>query len=124
MKRIVCNSVDFVFVNEIESINGQGIPVLKSGEWKKISNVEKPVYQSAVKQNDAGPTNEETVTVEARHNNLMQTLIDLCGFHVVLRMYTDDDETFFVGTIDYPAILEFTSDKIFDNFSFKAVSPA
>ena len=124
MSKIVCNTVDFVFKNEIMTMNNNETPVLiNAAGWKKIEVVEKPVYQSNVKQNDAGPTNEETVTVKARRNNLTELLIQYCGFHTVLRMSTDK-ETFYVGSIDYPCTLEFTNDKIFDNYSFKAISPA
>ena len=99
-------------------------PVLKDGiAWKKIDVFEKPVYQSNFKQNDAGPTNEETVTVKARRNNLSELLIQYCGFYTILRMSTDEGQ-FYIGTLDYPCSLEFISDKVFDNYSFKAVSPA
>ena len=124
MSRIICNSVEFVFRDEIETRNHGEVPILKDGkEWKKIIGIEKPVYQCVVKQNDAGPTDEETVTVKANHNNITELLLQYCGFYTVLRMSTDK-ETFYVGDIEYPCYLEFTSDKIFDNYTFKAVSPA
>ena len=124
MSKIICNTIDFVFRNEIEVMNEGEIPVLKDGKaWKKINAFEKPVYQSNIKQFDAGPTDEETVTVHARHNNIMELLITCCGFYTILRMSTDE-KTFYVGNIEYPCLLEIISDKVFDNFTFKAVSPA
>jgi len=124
MNKIICNSVEFVFRTEIEKMKQGTIPVLKdSGIWKKIDVIEKPVYQSIIKQNDAGPTNEETVTVKAKHNNLTELLIKYCGFYTVLRMSTNKG-ILHVGNIKYPCSMEFTSDKEFDNYSFKAVSPA
>jgi hypothetical protein len=122
MSKIVCNFIDFVFTNELEEMNQGQIPVLKTGKsWKRIDAVEKPVYQSTVKQNDAGPTNEETVSVKARRSNLTEILIQYCGFHTILRMGVDD-ERFYVGNLSYPCILEYTSDKVFDHYSFKAIS--
>jgi hypothetical protein len=124
MSKIVCNTADFVFLNEIDRMNPGNDPVLKDGKaWKKIDVIEKPVYQSSIKQNDAGPINEETASMKAKRNNLMEILIQHCGFHIILRMSTDD-KIFYVGNLEYPCELEFTSDKIFDNYSFKAVSPA
>ncbi|GHT63818.1 hypothetical protein FACS189451_10970 [Bacteroidia bacterium] len=124
MNRIVCNAIDFVFRDEIDRMNPGEDPVLKSGKnWKKINSTEKPIYQSSIKQNDAGPTNEETVSTKARRNNLMELLRDYWGFHTVLRMSTDE-KIFYVGSLEYPCTLEYTSDKVFDNYSFKAVSPA
>ena len=124
MSKIICNSVEFIFKNEILSMKHGEEPVLIDfGEWEKIDTAERPVYQSSVKQNDAGPTNEETVTVKANHNNINELLMKYCGFYTVLRMNTDK-ETFYVGNLEYPCKMEFTSDKIFDNYTFKAVSPA
>jgi hypothetical protein len=124
MNRTVCNTVDFVFRDEIAGMNPDEAPVLKDGKsWKKINVTEKPVYQSSIKQSDAGPTCEETVSAKARVNNLMELLREYCGFHMVLRMRTDE-KTFYVGSPEYPCMLEYTCDKVFGNYSFKAVSPA
>jgi hypothetical protein len=124
MSKIICNTVDFVFKFEIESMVPGKTPVLIApAGWKRIDANESPTYQSIVKQNDAGPTNEETVTVQANRNNITQLLLQYCGFHTVLRMSTDE-EIFYVGNSEYPCEMEITSDKIFDNYSFKAVSPA
>ena len=123
MSNIVCNFVEFVFLHEIETMEKGSEPVLKlSVEWKNIIASEKPVYVSSIKQSDAGPTNEETVSVKARKNNLTKLLIKYCGFHTVLRM-TTDREIFYVGNLEYPCQMELTDDKVFDNFSFRAVSP-
>lgn len=124
MNKIVCSSIDFVFLSEVNTMNEGEDPILnENGIWKKIDVFEKPVYQSNVKQNDAGPTNEETVSVEARRNNLTELLIKKCGFYTILRMRTDN-EVFYVGNVNYPCKFEFTSDKVFDTYSFRAISPA
>jgi hypothetical protein len=102
---------------------GEAPVLIDTAGWKKIDVNEKPTYQSGIKQNDAGPTNEETVSVKAKRNNLTELLIEYCGFYTVLRMSTDE-KIFYVGNIDYPCQMEITSDRIFDNYSFKAVSPA
>jgi len=124
MNRIVCNTIDFVFTDEIVSMDTTGVPVLKPDKgWKRINIIEQPIYQSSIKQNDAGPTNEETVSAKGRKNNITELLIQYCGFHTVLRMSTDE-EVFYVGNLEYPCTMEYTGDKIFDNYSFKAIAPA
>lgn len=124
MSNIICSFVDFVFINEIQQMNSGESPILKaSGVWKRINAVEKPVYQSNVKQNDAGPTTEETITVKAKQNNLVELLIQYCGYNTVLKIGTYTGDIFYVGNLEYPCSLEFTSDKIFDNYTFKAISP-
>ncbi|MDR0681747.1 MAG: hypothetical protein LBG15_07870 [Dysgonamonadaceae bacterium] len=122
MSKIICDAVDFVFIHEINDMNPEGVPILEEGKsWKKIIPVEKPVYQSVIKQNDAGPTNEETITVKARCSNLTGLLVKYCGFHLILRISTDE-KIFYVGTLEYPCIMEYTCDKVFDNFTFRAIS--
>ena len=102
MNKIICNSAEFVFIDEIALMVPGSNPVLTEGKgWKKIDVIDKPVYQSNVKQNEAGPTNEETVSVKSKHNNLTEILIRYCGFHTVLRMSTDDN-IFYVGNPEYP----------------------
>jgi len=124
MRKIICNSVDFVFRNEISAMHPGAAPVLKdTAEWKKIEVMEKPVYQSSIKQNDAGATQEETVTFQSKPNDFTFLLFQCSMFYTVLRMSTDEG-IFYVGNIDYPCFLEITGDGIFDNYSFKALSPA
>jgi hypothetical protein len=123
MSKTVCNSVEFVFVSEIANVNSGNIPVLKDGkQWKAVSVTEKPVYRSNVTQSEAGSVNEETVSVKASRNNLTGLLIEHCGFYTVLRMGTDSG-IFYVGNPEYPCLLEYTSDRVFDSYSFKSVSP-
>jgi len=124
MNKIICNSVEVVFKNDILSMTPGEAPVLiDSEEWKKIEVVEQPVYQSNVKQSDAGPTNEETVNAKANHDEISKMICQYNMFYVILRMRTDN-ETFYVGNLEYPCVMEFTSDKIYDTYTFKAISPA
>jgi len=124
MSKIICNRVDFVFVSEIQTMDSAHVPVLKEGTlWKPINGIEKPVYQSNVKQQDAGSVNEETLSVKSRRNNLTELLISFCGFYTVLRIGSDAG-LFYAGSPDYPCILEYASDGVFDSFLFHAASPA
>jgi len=127
MSRIICSSLEFVFTNEVKSINEENIPVLNDGiEWKKVNTEEKLVYQSNIKQNDAGPTNEETVSVSIREktyiDSIIKLLIEYCGFYTILRLRTDD-KIFYVGSLEYPCVMEHTSNKVISNISFRAISP-
>lgn len=42
---------------------------------------------------------------------------------LLLRMHTDS-ETFPVGSLQYPAIVEISGDRVYDTFSFRSVSEA
>jgi hypothetical protein len=122
MNKVICNSVDFVLQNEIESMTQTEVILLPDAEWRRLEATEKPVYGSEIKQEDAGPANEETVSLQTRYN-IAPLLRSHIAFHFVLRLQTDT-ETFYVGTPTYPARLEITSDRLFDNLSFTALSPA
>ena len=121
MKKIICNSIEFVFVSEIQyKINGKFI--LKSGrEWEKLDVTEKPVYSSETKQANPGPVKEETVTAITRYDEdaILKTH---SNFPIILRMKTIADDTFYVGSILYPIITEVSCDKIFDTYTFKSKS--
>ena len=124
MNKIICNSVELVFKSDVLSMDPGEAPVLEDEmEWLFVDIAERPVYQSSVKQNDAGPTNEETVTVKVNHSRFTSVIRQFNMFYMILRMKTNA-ETFYVGNLEYPCYLEFTSDKIYDTFTFKAISPA
>jgi hypothetical protein len=115
--------MDFVFVDEIESMSlAVGVVLKENAEWKKINMIEKPVYRSEIKQNDAGPTDEKTVSSKTDFTVLDDVLIEKIAFHVILRMVADD-HTFYVGSPDYPCTVERTSDEVEVSLSFKSVSP-
>jgi hypothetical protein len=122
MSKIICNSIDFVFVSEI-GLMVPGKVTLKTGyEWKKLNASEKPVYRSQISQAEPGPVKEETVTAVTR-SDPEAILKQFSNYPVVLRMKTDN-QAFFVGNQQYPVITEVTDDKVNDNYSFKCKSEA
>jgi hypothetical protein len=122
MTKIVCSSIDFVFVTEIQLIIPEQVTLFPSGEWKKLNVTEKPVYRSEIKQAAAGPTKEENVTAITK-SDPAALLKQFSNFPIVLRMKTNDS-TFFVGSQQYPVLTEVSDDKVNDNYSFKCKSEA
>lgn len=122
MAKIICNSIDFVFVTEI-GLMVPGKVTLKIGyEWKKINVSEKPVYRSEISGAAPGPVKEETITAVTKLDP-DALLKQFSNFPVVLRMKTDNS-TFFVGSKQYPVLVEISDDKVNDNYSFKCKSEA
>jgi len=120
MNKIICNSIEFVFVTEFAHMVSGQITLNPDAEWRNLNATEKPVYRAEIKQADSGPTKEETVTVTTRNDS--SAVLKLCSnFPVILRLKTDSS-TFLVGTIRYPAITEISSDEIHDNYTFKSKS--
>jgi hypothetical protein len=120
MNKIICNTVDFILSNEIERMTGTNVVLVDGAVWHRLEATEKPVYSSDIRRQDAGPTNEETVSVQTRCD-AAPILRTHAAFYYVLRLQTDT-ETFYAGTPAFPATVEITSDRLFDNISFKAVS--
>ncbi|MDR1866125.1 MAG: hypothetical protein LBR08_11215 [Bacteroidales bacterium] len=120
MNKTICNQADYLFKHEIKQMNGSTVIPVSGAAWRSIEATEKPVYRSEIKQNDAGPTLEETVTVKTRRK-ADEPLRGLAAFPLVLRMQTND-ETFYVGSPEYPAVLEVSGDRVFETFTFTAVS--
>ena len=120
MSKIICNSIDFIFITEIQLMIPEKVTLTPSGEWKKLNVSEKPVYRSEIKQAAAGPIKEESVTAITKSDS-DALLKQFSNFPVVLRMKTDDS-TFFVGSQQYPVLTEVSDDKVNDNYSFKCKS--
>jgi len=120
MNKILCNTIDYVFAENIVLINENNI-VLKTGhEWKNLPVKERPVYSSQRLQDDAGPYREQSVTAITKYNEAPE-LKKRVAFSVVLRMRTDS-ETFYVGTDRFHCMTEISDDMINDTFTFKVKS--
>ena len=122
MSKIICNSIDFVFITEVQLMIPGKVTLTSSGEWKKLDVSKKPVYRSEIKQAAAGPTREESITAVTK-SNPDALLKQFSSFQIVLRMKTNDS-TFFVGSQQYPVLTEVSDDKVNDNYSFKCKSEA
>jgi hypothetical protein len=122
MNKVICNSVEFVRSDEVESMTGTGVTLRDGAAWQLLAATEKPVYESRITRQDAGPFHEETVSVQTRYDDA-PVLRTRAAFYFILRLRTDA-ETFLAGTPAYPASVEITTDRLFDHISFKAVSPA
>jgi hypothetical protein len=122
MNKIICNTVDFILSTDVESMTASGVTLVPSAVWHRMETTEKPVYGSDIRRQDAGPANEETVSLQARFDSA-PILRTHAAFRYILRLQTDA-ATFYVGTPAYPATVEITTDRLFDRISFRAISPA
>ncbi len=120
MNKILCNSVEYVFLREVNSFEN-GIPVLNTGvSWKKLQVLEKPVYSTSIEQSDAGVSNKESISAVTRYNQ-EEPLLKYSQLYVILRLKTDQ-ETFIVGSENYPVLAEIDSDKIESMYHFSRTS--
>lgn len=121
MNKIICNSLEFVFVNEIKLfLPGQDVILQPGLEFKKLAVTSKPLYVSEIKSAAAGPVNNESITAVTKYDE-HSLLRKFVAYPVVLRMKTDK-ETFYVGSSEYPVFVELSTDKIFDTYTFTSRS--
>lgn len=122
MTKILCNRLDLIHVSNVNWI-GMNIVHLKEGQkFISTSLVESIVYQCSRTNDTAGSLMNETVTAKVKLTPEIEQLIRISLKNYILRLYTDN-LLFFVGCLDYPSELTYSSDKIFVNLTFKRTSP-
>lgn len=121
MNKIICNSVDFVFVKEVNLITPCEV-VLKEGcIWKMLEVRQRPIYKSDITRTSSGVLKEESVSAVTRYD--ADSLLKMYGaFPLILRLRMNE-ETFYVGSQYYPVSIEVSDDKIYDTYTFKSKSP-
>lgn len=123
MNKIICNSIEFVFLSEIKLfVPGQQVVLNPGLEFKKLPVTEKPVYRSDIKTPSAGAVNDEIITAVTKYDehSLLRKFI---SYPIILRMKTDKGN-FYVGSQNYPVSVELSSNKIFDTYTFTCKSEA
>lgn len=122
MNRIICNRIELVHQSQIARMSDTTIELKANMSFTLLNLESKATYSSQTQKETAGILKTETVTAKIRYdqNNILLST-NLQNF--IIRLYTDN-ETFIVGSLDYPAKLTYTSDKIYVNLTFKATSPA
>lgn len=119
MTEIICSRVDLIHVNHVDWIYDNTIS-LKEG--KNFIYLSPATYQSSRSNPDAGPVLTETVTAKVKMSFELNSILKISLKNYILRLYTND-RIFLTGSLDYPTELTFSSDKIFVNLTFKAISP-
>jgi len=120
MGKIICNSLDYIFTEDVELFTIDQVRLKKGRSWKKLHVKEKPAYTSSIDIENAGPLSKETVTAVTPFNHDI-FLKQHTSFGVILRMKTDVG-IFYVGSQKYPCTTEVSSDQINDTYTFSVTS--
>jgi len=120
MSKIICNLIDYVFSEGILFITPDTAVLKPDFAWQTLPVKEKPTYTSAIRNEDAGPVREESVTVVTKYDEDL-FLKSHVAHGVVLRMRTDT-KTFFVGSDRFPCMTEVSGDGVNDTYTFSATS--
>lgn len=122
MTEIICSRVDLIHVNHVDWIYDNTISLKEGKNFIYLSLTEPATYQSSRGNPDAGPVLTETVTAKVKMSFELNSILKISLKNYILRLYTND-RIFLTGSLDYPGELTFSSDKIFVNLTFKAISP-
>ena len=123
MSKIICNSVEYVFASTIQLFTPDSITLEPGVNWKYLPVKEKPTYSSTIRQAEAGPIREETVTAVVK-TDIDQLLKSQVAHGVVLRLKTDTNKTIHAGSDRFPCLAEISADGITETFTFKSTSIA
>lgn len=122
MNKIICNRLELIHVSDVKGSGNGNVELKNNKSFTSVVLEEKAKYDSQTQKNASGVLKNETVSAKIRYNDDLRILqSDLQNY--ILRLYTDK-ESFIVGSVDYPAKLTYTSDKIYVNLTFKTSSPA
>lgn len=122
MTEIICSRVDLIHVNHVDWIYDNTISLKEGKNFIYLSLTEPATYQSSRSNPDAGPVLTETVTAQVKMSFELNSILKISLKNYILRLYTND-RIFLTGSLDYPAELTFSFDKIFVNLTFKAIFP-
>lgn len=121
MKKTLCSQVELVHISNIEKISDNVITPLSEGQIIKLMLEKKAEYSSESQHSQAGTLLNETVQVKIKYDESL-IFMNSAYKYFVLRLHTNDG-IFLMGSIQYPAILTYSSDKIHINITCKASKP-
>ena len=121
MSSILCHRLEIVHVNDVEKISDNQIFLKPDKQLLSVNLENNAIYNREKANNNPGSVYTETVTATTKERNDFP-FSDFSLRYYILRLYTDK-KSFIVGSIEYPAILTFTNNKMLVNLSFKATSP-
>lgn len=115
----ICNYIDIAHISSVESTIDNN-PILKNGNsWLRLQAKAKITYQSTTENTDSGTLNHETVTIQAETKYLDELLNN--KQYYILRLFTNQ-ETFNLGSLQFPAIKTVTGDKMRKTIQFSVIS--
>ena len=121
MNKVICSRLEFVHVNDIESMIGDSIILKPEKIFINLPLEENAVYSSQSQIQQAGKILNETVNARIKYNDSLQFIKSALKYYVI-RLFTDSG-SFLVGSLEYPAELTHSDDKIFADLNLSASKP-
>ncbi|MDR1718180.1 MAG: hypothetical protein LBS20_20295 [Prevotella sp.] len=119
--KVICNHIEIIHRDNVVSIDGENI-ILQPGKEFISLRLESPaVYTGQSRSTDAGNVFDETLSATIRYDPDTGYL-NIPLIYYILRIYSDSG-SFIMGLPDYPAVLTYSTDKIFADLTFKSSRP-
>ena len=121
MNKVICRQLEMIHISDIEKMESEHIELKSDKKFLRLLMEGNADYTNQIKQSDAGTISNETINAKIRYQSDLP-FINTALKYYVLRLRTDSG-SFIVGSIDYPAELTYSDNKVFINLTFKASKP-
>lgn len=117
----ICNRIRIAQVQNVDFVTKNGISLKEGKEMISVRQKRSAQFniRSYPTQNGYRKDFEMEVTLSKADANLIYK----CKRAAILLLTTSTDETFVIGTLDFPVRLEFSGDNNIANVSFKQSEP-
>lgn len=119
--KVICNHIEIIHRNNIISIDGKNIILRPDKEFISLRLESPATYTGQSQDTDAGVVFNETLYANIRYNP-DNGYLNIPLIYYILCIYSDSG-SFIMGLPDYPAVLTYSTDKIFADLIFKSSRP-
>ena len=119
MKLIICNRIEVVHVNDVQSIDGENVTLFSLREWIPVKTISPVTYELSTEPTDAGTLRTENISLTAYANEVESLMND--KQYYILRLHSSDG-TFIAGSKNFPAVKQFSGNKQQVDVTFRVVS--
>ncbi|MBF0649205.1 hypothetical protein IR083_10265 [Dysgonomonas sp. GY75] len=121
MNKVICNHIKIIHRDNVISIDDDNIILHPGKEFISLRLESPAIYTGQCLDTDAGVVFNETLSANIRYNQ-DAGFLNIPLIYYILRIYSDSG-SFIMGLTDYPAVLTYSTDKIFADLTFKSSRP-
>lgn len=121
MNKVICNHIEIIHRDNVISVSNENVILHPGKEFISLRLENPAIYSGQSQDTDAGVVFNETLSANVRYNP-DNGYLNIALIYYILRIYSDSG-SFIMGLPDYPALLTYSTDKIFADLTFKSSRP-
>jgi len=121
MNKVICNHIEIIHRDNVVSIGNENIILHPGKEFISLRLESTAIYTGQSQDTDSGMVFNETLSANIRYNS-DNGYLNIPLIYYILRIYSDSG-SFIMGLPDYPAVLTYSTDKIFADLTFRSSRP-